>query len=169
MNKIIDTIIAKFKENKMILPVFLIALSIATKDNSIKVFLYNIVYNNITYENLQIIFKIIVTMLVVAIIFYLLLNGIYFYKAYEYYDYHSIATKLPSDILKFASLSGHIRNCVFDLIYIIWLLIILLSLSNLYTNVFEVLPFSIAKYFVMFAVVALIPNVAYKIKILRKE
>lgn len=169
MDKIIDIIIEKFKANKIILPVLLISLSVAKKEESIKLFLYNIVYTHITYETLHIIFQIIVTMLAVAVVLYILLNGVYYYKAYEFYDYHEIETSLPPDILKYASHSGKTMKCMVACFYIIWFSIILLSLSNLYTNMIELLPLSIAKYIVILSLFALIPNVAYKIKVLMKR
>ena len=171
MNKIIDIVLNEFKKNKVVVPVLLIALSFAVKDQSVKHFLYSAIYNDvITYETLHIIFQIIVRMLAVALVLQFFLSGIYYYKAHEYYNQNDATDNLPSNILKFASLSSQLRRCVVGFFYIIWALILLLSLSSLYTNVFKLLPLSIAKPFIMFSLLASLPHIIYKCKIaLEKE
>lgn len=165
MEKILYLIMKTIKFSKLIVLIFLLTLSFSLKEQTIRTFLHNIVYDNITYEILCIIFQISIIGLFVSLILAIFLNGIYYYKADKFYEINKKAIKLPPEVLKYASLSNRCEQGIGNLLFMLWFLILLISLSDLYMGIMNLIPIAVLKNFIVLFFIALIPFIAYKYRI----
>lgn len=169
MEKILYLVMKTIKFSKLIVLIFLVTLSFSLKEQAIRDFLHNIVYNNITYEILCIIFQIAIIGLSVSFILAIFLNGIYYYKADKFFEINKKAIKLPPEVLKYASLSNRCEQGVGNLLFVLWFLILLISLSDIYMGMMNLIPFAVLKNFIVLFFIALIPFIAYKYRIINRR
>lgn len=97
------------------------------------------------------------------------LNGIYYYKADKFFEIHKEAIKIPPEVVKYASLSHQCKQGVGNLLFVLWFLILIISLSDLYTGIINLISISVLKDFIVLFFIALVPFIAYKYKIASKR
>lgn len=165
MEKIIHFIMKNIKFSKLIVTIFLLTFRLSLKEQTIRSFLHDIVYNHISYEIVCIIFQIAIIGLFVSFILAIFLNGIYYYKADKFFEINKEAIKIPPEVLKYASLSHQCEQGVGNLLFVLWFLILIISLSDLYTGIINLISISILKDFIVLFFIALVPFIAYKYKI----